>query len=138
MIAHLYQPTRTSCGPTCVAMLASAPIQNVLAELFKTRRGARQRKRTDSSNVAEIVRLLSAYGFDLDRRERCTTPHLGMFGLLRVHRARPAGGYRAGWHWCVIADGRVFDPERAPVEAKTYFSLRDDAKIFYYAVTRRS
>ncbi len=99
------QPTKTSCGPTCVAMLAGVPVADVLRKVKAVRSQARRKKTNHGTNVAEIIRLLQPYGMTLGRRLRGErTPRTGQF-LLRIEK-------RAGrrWHWAVLSDGWVYDP----------------------------
>lgn len=105
------QPSRTSCGPTCVAMLAGVPVSEVLARLRSVRKPARQHKRTHSTNTGELARLLAVYGFSLGRRIRSeAAPESGRF-ILRIGRVSGRGR----WHWAVLADGEVLDPGRFDV-----------------------
>jgi hypothetical protein len=103
------QPSKTSCGPAVVAMLAGVPVSVVLGRLAQARQGKRQGKRTHSTNVAELMRLLGAWGFVLGRRLRGSVPERGRFVL----RIQTPG--RRGWHWAALVDGEVFDPARFDV-----------------------
>jgi hypothetical protein len=97
-MTHQAQPSRTSCGPTCVAMLAGVPARDVIALLPSVRSSKRKSRPNHGTNVAEMIRLLNRFGLTLEPRIAGVS---GVRSLLRVHRARPAGGHRAGWHWCV-------------------------------------
>jgi hypothetical protein len=142
MILHLTQPTKTSCGPTCVAMITGMPFDLVLNVLKASR--IKDRGNARGTNIAEMTRMLGAFGWDVDRRlelktdEDCVSA-LFAFGLLRVHRLRKSGkGHRTGWHWCVIANGVIHDPLMLDsMDAITWFPEAKDHKIYYYAVTRR-
>lgn len=105
------QPTKTSCGPTCVAMLAGVPVSEVLAQVKLARRGKRQRKRTHSTNVGEVVRLLNAWNLVLGRRiTKEPTPVSGR-AILRIDKSKGRN-----WHWAVLVDGVIYDPVRsAPI-----------------------
>lgn len=145
MIVHQMQPTRTSCGPTCVAMLVGHPVAEVLtvlpgkysaAKLKKLHRG--QRVTTHKMNVSEMWRLLKAYGktmgvkhdvvYQVANRER---PH----GLLRLHTKMDSGLYRSNWHWLVIAEQLVHDPNAsAPMPAYQWFDDNRHNRVFFYEV----
>ena len=134
------QPSRTSCGPTCVAMIARVQAADVIALLPRVRSAKRSKKRTHYTNIAEVLKLLSFFGFNLDRRLRFedVTDSGDEFGLLRVHTAT-ASGHRRGWHWCVIAQGQVSDPSMAEVrDIKTFLAKNSGSRIYFYAVTKAS
>lgn len=104
------QPTRTSCGPTCVAMLAGVPVSEVMHQVHLVRRGDRWRKRTYSTNVGELVRLLKAWGLTMGRRMSEPTPVSGR-AILRIEKSKGRN-----WHWAVLMDGVIYDPVRsAPI-----------------------
>ena len=89
--------------------------------------------------MGEVVRLLRTYGYATDRRmlRREMTDSGDEVGLLRVHRVSPSGRVRKNWHWCVLADGDVFDPAAsAPMDASIFFDDTTDCKIYFYPVTR--
>lgn len=99
------QPTRTSCGPTAIAILLDWDVKYVLANLTYARTPARRlRMKSDRMNVGEADRLLGMYGLQLGPRRRDPLPKAG---LALIRRARPQG---AGWHWLALVDGRVYDP----------------------------
>lgn len=105
------QPTKTSCGPTCVAMLARVPVSEVLAQVKLVRTAKRARKRTHNTNVGELARLLKAWGLVMGRRiTKEPTPVTGR-AVLRIERSKGAN-----WHWAVLVDGTIYDPARpAPI-----------------------
>ncbi len=145
MIMHLTQPTKSGCGPTCVAMITGFPFAHVLHVLRASRGDKRAKMKGHHTNIAEMTRMLGAFGWDVDRRLELTTDEDKRdaeevaFGLLRVHHLRKSGkGHRTGWHWCVIANGVIHDPLMFDsVDAITWFPEAKDHKIYYYAVTRR-
>jgi len=141
MITHLTQPTRTSCGPTCVAMITGFNFNHVLHVLQVSRGDRRKKIKWHSMNVAEMTRVLAAFNRDVDRRIRVEdmTDSGDEYGLLRVHEPRKSGnGHRASWHWCIIANGVIHDPlMTCGIDQRTWFHEAKDHKIFFYAVTRR-
>jgi hypothetical protein len=102
MLTLQRQPTRTSCGPTTVAMLADVPVADVLALQPAVRLTAtRRRLRCHRTNVGELARLLDAYGLRLGPRAAFTTSRLQ---VIRVDRA-----VGRGWHWAAADGTWVYD-----------------------------
>lgn len=132
MITHQKQPSRTSCGPTCVAMLVGKPAAEILSLLPLVR----QKKQTTkhSTSVAELSRLLRSYDFILGMRwigEDLWSFH----GILRVHHRTPAGQFRQGWHWVVMSEGMIYDPSATEViEARWWFKQHQQDKVIFYDV----
>lgn len=100
------QPTRTSCGPTSVAMILGVPVQDVLTEVARVRR-RKVRSGNHRTNLGELSRLLAAHGFEVGRRIRHEEPPSAGTFLLRIDHERGRG-----WHWSVYHNGVVFDPCR--------------------------
>lgn len=142
MIEHQQQPTKTSCGPTCIAMIVKRDARSIIDMLPSVRSEKRKKKRTHDTNIAEVVALLARFGYAVDRRLKIDTitDSGEEFGLLRVHHARKTGtGHRSGWHWCLLAEGCVFDPLMFDdMDASVFFDESKTHKIFFYAVTKAS
>ncbi len=144
MIVHQMQPTSTSCGPACVAMLVGVAVADVLAEfpkrfsaakLKKLQRG--QRITHNKTNVSEMWRLLKGYGRTMAPRAQDIgwAPDENPFGLLRVHQRMASGHYRSEWHWLVLADHKVHDPcASGPMSELQWFTDHNDDKIVFYGV----
>jgi hypothetical protein len=117
------QPSRTSCGPTCVAMLANVPVEDVLVQLDSARIKTRPRQ-AHKTNTAVLIRLLKPYRLTLGRRMRYEcVPLVGTF-LLRVETRT-----RKNWHWAVLHNGHVYDPKGVTA------TLADYPLISWYEVT---
>lgn len=123
MIVLQRQPTRTSCGPTCVAMLVGVPVMEILAQLPGVRKIPRKRH---STGMAELIRLLQPYGLTLGRRMRFTSLPLSGTVLLRI------GKPGCNWHWAIWHDGTVYSPSQT---APYPFSAFSD--VSWYAVEAR-
>lgn len=144
-IGHQMQPTSTSCGPTCVAMLIGIPVADVLAEFPKRYSSAKlnklhrgQKITTNKTNVSEMWRLLKGYGKTMGAKHEVAYRIANRnkpCGLLRMHVKMASGHYRTEWHWLVIAEGQVYDPcASGPMNADQWFHDNFGNKIFFYEV----
>lgn len=132
MVTHMSQPTRTSCGPTCVAMLAGSTPRIVISLLRSVRT---RRKASHATNVAEVARLLAAFGLGMDRRQAYDADLARAWrGLLKVHRRTPSGRASKGWHWVVLADGYVFDPAKPDSVEADAWGAAHNSLVHYYEV----
>lgn len=133
MTVHQKQPSRRSCGPTSVAILAGVPVADVLAMLPSVREGRRAGKRTHGTNVGELRRLLARHGWTMGPR-RQGRPPAHLVAIVRVvHRP----GVNSSWHWTAARGGIVYDPAyTGPMEAPRYFSPIDRARVSHYVITR--
>ncbi len=130
-MTHQRQPSKTSCGPTCAAILAGVSVGDMLARLPATRVTERRKKfMTHRTNVGEMCRLLKPFGVALGRR----MPGLPTTeALLRVaHRLG------SNWHFAVYSAGTVLDPaDDGAVDAEDYYAEIDIRRISYYEVERK-
>lgn len=138
---HIMQPTKTSCGPTCVAIFVERTVTDVIAtlHLVSTKKRTADNHRT---SVGEMARLVAAYGWRMEARktlhlETCA-PTMPM--LLRVHRPRNEQNTRfaQGWHWVLFMRDFVFDPNRAmPMLAHEWFIRKavEGCRVFAYKLT---
>lgn len=111
MIAHQRQPSPTSCGPACVAMLLHRPVDDVLKVLHLVRRPARAQLKTHRTNVGELTRLLRLGARALGDRQRIGPGGFShTFGDFLLRIDHPTG---RGWHWVVMSHGWIFDPAKA-------------------------
>lgn len=146
MITHQMQPTSTSCGPACVAMLVGIPVADVLEEFPKRFSAAKIKKlhrgqkiTTNKTNVSEMWRLLKGYGKNLgvkrELRYSVAKRSVYLHGLLRMHVAMASGHYRIEWHWLVISNGRVHDPcASGPMDADLWLHDNQHNQVFFYEV----
>lgn len=122
------QPTRTSCGQTCVAMIVGVDPREVI-----TRSKGIRPSRLDRTKVSDLIKLLASYGFDVGPRQRDPVAE----GLLRWHKRLPSGRFRGGWHWVAVHDGRVYDPAADGAMGVVDFVARHaDDKLIFYPVDR--
>jgi len=120
-LRHQRQPSRTSCGPTCVAMLADVPVARVLALVPTVRlTPSRQRRKDDRTNVGEMRRLLAAHGLEMGGRNPGIARSLRP-ALLRIPHWRGAN-----WHYAVSCTGWLFDPAKKRVVELRPSLLPDD------------
>ena len=132
MISHLEQPTRTSCGPTAVAMLVGDGVRDVITVLRASRSERRMRRKDHASNVGEIARVLAFYGRRLEARQPGAAINGDSFGLLKVHASASA----RGWHWAAVAGGEVHDPLMSTgLDVAVWLSETSDRKVHFYPVT---
>ena len=98
MIERVVQPTPTSCGQACLAMITGVDVESVIAEVPDRARG---------TYVHELGAYLRANGWKanwlLQRLARGRA--LPQLAILRMKWK----GERLG-HWLVWADGQVYDP----------------------------
>lgn len=127
---HQVQPSNTSCGPTCVAILLDKSIEEVLALLPSVRVTDVRKKRKDHrSNVGEVKRLLAIYGYYLRKRVQ-GFPTTGT-SLLRVHHYLGS----SNWHFSIFHNGVVFDPSfETPFSAEDYQSQLEPFLTSFYPV----
>lgn len=131
VMEHQQQPTRTSCGPTCIAMLVRTSAWDVIAALPTVRKGRRLKLRTQYVNVGEMAILLGHCAVAISRRQHGLPPR-DRTALLRIDR--PVG---RGWHWAVQADGQIFDPALTkPCAIGRYFGLVRKDFVSWYDVSR--
>lgn len=103
-VVHLRQPTPTSCGLACVAMVAGVPLAVVMREVPLVRTSLRRRGK-DCVNVGELARLLRRFGLTLGPR-RAGLPPIDGVSIVRL-----ANGSRTNWHWSVATRGLLYDPD---------------------------
>lgn len=129
--AHQQQPTKTSCGPTTIAMLVGKPVREILDLLPSVRTGKRSRMtKTHRTNVGELARLAALDGYRLGKRHQGWPPD-NVTAVVRL--ARKYG--RRGWHWMLWDSGSVHDP--LDIEAERHPKIRwETARVSYYEVHR--
>jgi hypothetical protein len=142
MITHQQQPTKTSCGITCVAMLTGAEFEHVYRTIQLVRQPIHSNRKHRTS-AYELRGALQLYGYtllDCVQVKKSTELPSDAFGLLRVHRMRSSGSYRKGWHWCAIEGDNVHDPNMFDdIDVYSFFDCDTTThKIFYYPIKKRS
>lgn len=129
----LKQPTKTSCGPTCVAMLLALTSEEVIARLKSLFPG----KHTHGTSVGDLIALLNHYGYDLDTAVKGLPLTPGALGVVKWHRRTPAGQFRQGWHWLVLHDGVIYDPSGRAQDVDKWLRERLDHKLIFYPLVKR-
>lgn len=139
-VVHQMQPTYTSCGATCVAMLADVSVEHAFATWMTITLPVGQSSESRLMNIASMFKLLRQYKLHLGRRFELSKLSPGMLpplGLLRVHAKRfGSDTYRNDWHWLVISGGFVYDPEASSRQlASVFFHDHRHDRIYFYEVT---
>lgn len=101
----ILQPTPTTCGQACVAMLAGKTVQQVITDM----------KTDGPTSIGQLMEILDAYGIEhAERNTRISkknpVPHA--CSILTVHAN---GGYT---HWLLFKDGKYYDPEFGLIEGE--------------------
>ncbi len=126
-VTLLQQPSKTSCGPTCAAMICNVPVETMLATLQGVRTKARRRLRDHGSNIGELSRLVRPYGLRFGRRLQALKywPPSTRRALLRVHRSRSRN-----WHWLLLVEDVVLDPASgAPISVEQFTRVMDNPRL---------
>ena len=101
----IMQPTSTTCGQVCIAMITGKSIEEVI-----------QTMRTDgSTSIGQLIETLDFY--KINHAERNTripkkNPVPYKYSILTVHTS---AGYT---HWTLLFDGKYYDPEFGLVEGE--------------------
>lgn len=130
MIVHQRQPSKNSCGQTCVAMLVGSPAQSVI-DLMHDRTGTTwERLRSN----------LALRGYDVPQR---LTPYRGSVVDFPTYHEADVALCRVRWgsdpkdrraHWVLWAEGRFWDPLS---EQKALFLRSPFGRILSYAIVKR-
>lgn len=128
-IERLTQPTKTSCGPTSVAMLVGIPARQAIEQLKAIRS---RRTTTHGSTVGEMARLLDSYGYRLGRRIKNEEPPASGVCMLRVEKSRGSN-----WHWALLVDGVVYDPSPSKADVRRVGDY-SNRTVSFYEVDRAS
>lgn len=107
----LRQPTPTTCGQACVAMLAGVSVEAAMRATGK--RG--------STRTTDVVRGLQTLGLRCGGR---LVPAPRVRGLVPTALVRCSLLGRSGWHWVVWHHGRFYDPMWGTVEDAEDFASR--------------
>ena len=101
----IMQPTETTCGQACIAMIAEKEIDEVIKDM-----------RTDGpTSIGQLIEVLDFYGIGhAERNNRISkknpVPH--EYSILTVHTD---AGYT---HWTLLFDGKYYDPEFGLIEGE--------------------
>ncbi len=99
------QPSDTTCGQACIAMLAGKSVEEVIADC----------KTAGPTSIGQLMELLDRYGIGhAERNKRISkkNPVPYRHSILTVHTN---GGYT---HWVLFYDGKYYDPEFGLLEGE--------------------
>ncbi len=101
----IMQPTTSTCGQACIAMIAKKSVEEVIKDM-----------KTDApTSIGQLIEILDFYGIkhaEKNKRISKKNPAPYKYSILTVHTNE---GYT---HWTLFCDGRYFDPEFGLVEGE--------------------
>ena len=92
------QPSPTTCGQACIAMLSGKSMEEVIKDM----------KTDGPTSIGQLIEILDRYGIkhaEKNRRISKKNPTPSPCSILTVHAD---GGYT---HWVLFYNGQYFDPE---------------------------
>ena len=101
----IMQPTSTTCGQACIAMIAGKSIEDVIKDM----------KTDGPTSIGQLIEILDFYGIKhAERNKRISkkNPVPYEYSILTVHTSK---GYT---HWTVLYDKKYFDPEFGLIEGE--------------------
>ena len=102
------QPTSTTCGQACIAMIAGKSVEQVMKDM-----------KTDSpTSIGQLMEILDFYGIrHAERNKRISkkNPVPYEYSILTVHTN---AGYT---HWTLLYDGKYYDPEFGLIKGEYTF-----------------
>ena len=99
------QPTDTTCGQACIAMITGKEIEEVIKDM----------KTDGPTSIGQLIEALDFYGISHAERntrisKRNPLPH--EYSILTVHTN---AGYT---HWTLLFDGKYYGPEFGLIEGE--------------------
>ena len=114
----IMQPTFTTCGQACIAMIAGKPIEDVIKDM----------KTDGPTSIGQLIEILDFYGIKhAERNKRISkkNPVPYEYSILTVHMS---AGYT---HWTLLYDKKYFDPEFGLIEGEyTYGKVTSFLEIY--------
>ncbi|MBO5033890.1 MAG: hypothetical protein J6D08_18790 [Lachnospiraceae bacterium] len=113
------QPTGTTCGQACIAMITGKEIEEVIKDM----------KTDGPTSIGQLMEALDFYG--ISRAERNTriskkNPFPHECSILTVHTN---AGYT---HWALFYDGKYYDPEFGLIDGEyTYGKITSFLGIYH-------
>ena len=101
----IMQPTETTCGQACIAMIAGKGIDEVIKDM----------KTDGPTSIGQLIEALDFYGIGhAERNTRISkkNPVPYEYSILTVHTD---AGYT---HWTLLFDGKYYDPEFGLIEGE--------------------
>lgn len=116
----LMQPTSSTCGQACIAMITGKTIDEVIHDM----------KTDDPTSIGQLIEILDRYGIkhaEKNLRISKKTPVPYKYSILTVHTN---AGYT---HWVLLYDNKYYDPEFGLIEGEythgkitSFFSLFEE------------
>lgn len=101
----IMQPTFTTCGQACIAMIANKDIEEVIKDM----------KTDGPTSIGQLIEILDFYGIEhAEKNKRISkkNPVPYKYSILTVHTN---AGYT---HWTLLYDNKYFDPEFGLIEGE--------------------
>ena len=99
------QPTDTTCGQACIAMITGKAVEEVIKDM----------KTDGPTSIGQLVEALDRYGIghaEKNTRISKKNPVPYEYSILTVHTN---AGYT---HWTLLFDGKYYDPEFGVIEGE--------------------
>jgi len=101
----ILQPTASTCGQACIAMIAGKSVEEVIKDM----------KTDGPTSIGQLIEILDIYGIshaEKNKRISKKNPALYPYSILTVH-------INAGYtHWVLFYDSKYFDPEFGLIEGE--------------------
>ncbi|PLS19618.1 hypothetical protein CVD28_04155 [Bacillus sp. M6-12] len=102
-IQYIRQPKKSrQCGQHCLAMLTGKNIEDII-QVVGTHKG---------TTTKRIINALNQLG--IKNSERLISRRTQPMPLLAICKVRREWNKSGGWHWVLLYDGKIYDPD--PVE----------------------
>lgn len=101
----IMQPTSSTCGQACIAMIANKEIEEVIKDMNTDK----------STSIGQLIEILDFYGIKhAERNKRISkkNPVPYEYSILTVHTN---AGYT---HWTLLYDNKYYDPEFGLIEGE--------------------
>lgn len=99
------QPTATTCGQACIAMIAGKEVEEVIKDM----------KTDGPTSIGQLMEILDFYGIrhaEKNTRISKKNPVPYEYSILTVHTNT---GYT---HWTLLFNGKYYDPEFGLIEGE--------------------
>ena len=99
------QPTSTTCGQACIAMITGKDIEEVIRDM----------KTNGPTSIGQLIEILDFYGVkhaEKNTRISKKNPIPYKYSILTVHTNE---GYT---HWTLLFDNKYYDPEFGSIDGE--------------------
>ncbi len=114
----IMQPTFSTCGQACIAMIAGKSVEEVIKDM----------KTDGATSIGQLIEILDVYGIGhAERNKRISkkNPVPYKYSILTVHTD---AGYT---HWTLLYDNKYYDPEFGLIEGEyTYGKITSFLEIY--------